>query len=83
MYMKIMLIIIIIILIITTIIITISMITIILIIIMIIFNTWLFVDMEFFSIYACVCTTHYVNNKSSECRKIFGISMRYIKGRRA
>ena len=46
MYMKIILIIIIII--ITTIIITLSMITIIIIII-IIFNTWLFVDMEFFS----------------------------------
>ena len=52
MYMKIILIIIIIIIIITTIIITISMITIIIIIIiiiMIIFNRWLFVDMEFFS----------------------------------
>ena len=51
MYMKIILIILIII-IITTIIITISMITIIIIIIiiiMIIFNRWLFVDMEFFS----------------------------------
>ena len=51
MYMKIILIIIIIIIIIT-IIITISMITIIIIIIiiiMIIFNRWLFVDMEFFS----------------------------------